>query len=157
MFCWYQFLSLFVSACDQLNPRWVRSWNAQLNPRLAYPSSQRLREASQAMGPPKQMVQFWQEGNQHFEGNWYSLAIPLLHDTILIYSSSSIISKDQRGEVDVMFGLVWFLLLHCFSNMQHQSWLDLANVFVVEKWLGGGYAVDQGRRQTSQKRQSIFT
>ena len=104
----------------------------------------------------KEMVQFWQEENQHFEGNWYSPAIPLLYDTILIYSSSSIISKDQRGEVDGMFGLVRFLLFHCFYNMQHQSWLDLAKLFVVEKWLGGGYAVDQGRRQTPQKRRLIF-
>lgn len=77
------------------------------------------------------------KGTSILKGIWYSPAIPLLYDTILIYiwySSSSIISKDQRGEVDVMFGLVRFLLFHRFSNMQHQSWLDLAKIFVAEKW-----------------------
>lgn len=74
------------------------------------------------------------KGTSILKGIWYSPAIPLLYDTIAVHSSSSIISKDQRGEVDVMFDLVRFLLFHCFSDMQYQSWLDLAKIFVAEKW-----------------------
>lgn len=38
-----------------------------------------------------------------------------------------------------MFGLVRFLLFHCFYNMQYQSWLDLANFCccgkMARRWL----------------------